>query len=125
MAENEFRTKKTTISPPKFSSGATKGVFSGAGKIEQLFEAGVPIQYMPKIVFISGILILYIMNSYLIEKKRIKIERIKSDIEDLRTDYTTMKAEYMFKSKQSEVAKRVIKIGLKENTTPPVKIKIE
>ena len=64
------------------------------------------------------------MNSYLIEKNRIRIQKVKADIEDLRTDYTTMKADYMYKSKLSEVAKRVSKIGLVESSTPPTRIVI-
>ena len=99
--------------------------FSGYGKLEQIFEEGVPVKYMPKVLFVSGLLILYIMNSYLIEKKRIRIQKVKAEIEDLRTDYTTMKADYMYKSKQSEVVKRVESMGLKESSAPPTHIVVK
>jgi hypothetical protein len=36
-----------------------------------------------------------------------------------------MKADYMFASKQSEVAKKVRKIGLEESKTPPNKIVVQ
>jgi len=44
------------------------------------------------------------------------------EVEENRADYTSMKADYMFASKQSEVARRVNEFGLKENKMPPYKI---
>mgnify|MGYP001796119542 FL=1 len=49
---------------------------------------------------------------------------MKKEIEDLRADYTTLKADYMYASKQSEVAKKVEKLGIKESLRPPEKITI-
>ena len=40
-------------------------------------------------------------------------------------DYTTLKADLMFSSKQSEVARKVKPYGLKESLTPPYKIVVE
>ncbi|MFM8741301.1 MAG: FtsL-like putative cell division protein, partial [Cytophagales bacterium] len=42
--------------------------------------------------------------------------------EDLRADFTTLKSDVMFASKQSEVARRVKSMGLVESLTPPYKI---
>jgi hypothetical protein len=46
-------------------------------------------------------------------------------VEDLRADFTTLKADVMFSSKQSEVARRVKPLGLKESVKPPYKIIVE
>ena len=54
-----------------------------------------------------------------------KIAKMKVEVNDLRADYTTLKAELMFKSKQSEVAKEVQSIGLEESMVPPQKIDLE
>ena len=108
MSSNELNREEI-----KSESSSGWSLFSGAGKLEDIFEKGIPIQYMPKILFSVMLLVLYIMNSYLIAKKEMRIQQTKGQIEDLRTDYTTMKAEYMFSSKQSEVAKRVLHMGLK------------
>jgi hypothetical protein len=43
-------------------------------------------------------------------------------VEDLRADYTTLKSDLMFSSKQSEVARKVKEYGLKETLTPPYKV---
>ena len=53
-----------------------------------------------------------------------KIDRTKKEVQDLRADYTTLKANYMFASKQSEVAKRVKEIDLYESMEPPSKIEV-
>ena len=44
-------------------------------------------------------------------------------MEDLRADYTTLKADFMYESKQSEVAKRAEKLGLKESKESPILIR--
>ena len=54
-----------------------------------------------------------------------KINRVQAEVEDLRADYTTLKADLMFAGKQSEVARRVKVLGLKESSRPPYKILIE
>jgi hypothetical protein len=50
---------------------------------------------------------------------------LENEVEDLRADVTTLEAEYMFSSKQSEVAKNVKTLGLEESKQPPYKIVID
>jgi hypothetical protein len=65
---------------------------------------------------------LFIANRHSAEKKIRTIARLEVQVEDLRADYTTLIASYMFASKQSEVAKRAQKFGLKENNDSPILI---
>ena len=60
-----------------------------------------------------------------LEKTTRQIDRTQTEVEDLRADYTTLKADVMFASKQSEVARRVKDLGLKESSKPPFKIVVE
>ncbi|MFN4945187.1 MAG: FtsL-like putative cell division protein, partial [Chryseotalea sp.] len=53
------------------------------------------------------------------------INHIQAEVEDLRADYTTLKSDLMFASKQSEVAKKVNNLGLKESLTPPTKVVVD
>jgi hypothetical protein len=53
-----------------------------------------------------------------------KIEKAQQELEDLRADVTTLEAEYMLSSMQSEVAKRVAAQGLEELNQPPIKIEV-
>jgi hypothetical protein len=94
-------------------------------KVDYVFEDGLPVKYFPYILYVSAIGIFYIGNSHYAEKTIRKIDRIQVEVEDLRADFTTLKADYMYDSKQSEVASKVEKIGLYESSKPPFQIKIK
>ena len=90
--------------------------------VDSFFEHGLPVKYLPKTLFVSGLIIFYIVNTHYADKTVRRIDRTKTETEDLRADYTTLKSEYMYASKQSEVAKGVAALGLVESSTPPVQI---
>lgn len=90
-----------------------------------VFEEGLPIKYAKQILFVVFLLIIYIANSHWAEKMIRSTDKIKAETSDLRTDYTTLKADYMFASKQSEVAKKVEIMGIKETTEPPIIIRVK
>ena len=122
--ENKFRIK------PVKSGGSSSGTgfFSGIEKrlkLESYFEEGFPTQHLPKILFAMLIGLLYISNTHYAEKTVRKINASQAEVEDLRADYTTLKADLMFASKQSEVARKVKTLGLKESLRPPYKIAVE
>ena len=94
-------------------------------KMDKLFEDGIPAQYIPNILYVTAILIFYIGNTHFAERTVRRIDKMKIEVENIRADYTTMKADLMFASKQSEVAKKVAPIGLEESLTPPTKIIIK
>lgn len=126
MTENKFRINPTTKSQSEGRSGSS--LFSGIEKrlrLESYFEEGFPVQYVPKILFVMFLGMLYISNTHHAEKTVRKINSIHAEVEDLRADYTTLKSDLMFASKQSEVARKVKAFGLKESLRPPYKIEVE
>ncbi|MDQ3393591.1 MAG: FtsL-like putative cell division protein [Bacteroidota bacterium] len=94
-------------------------------KVDAVFEDGLPVKYLPYILHVTAIGIFYIGNSHYAEKTIRNIAKAQVEVEDLRADFTTLKADYMVDSKQSEVASKVEKIGLYESSTPPNKIVIK
>jgi hypothetical protein len=48
---------------------------------------------------------------------------VQNDLKELQYEYKTLKSEVMFRSKQSELAKAVAPLGLKELVVPPIVIK--
>jgi len=90
--------------------------------LDQLFEQGIPLEYVPKILFVTVLVIVYIANGHYAERNARKVEKMKQEVEDLRADYITKKSEYMYQSKQSEVAKKAEAMGIFESETPPTKI---
>jgi hypothetical protein len=125
MSENKFKVGNQNTGSP---DGGGTSVFSGIEKrlkLESFFEEGFPVQYLPKILFVMVLGLIYIGNTHYAEKTVRKINNIQAEVEDLRADYTTLKADLMFASKQSEVAKKIKPYGLKESLTPPTKVVVD
>ncbi|MFN5169344.1 MAG: FtsL-like putative cell division protein [Cyclobacteriaceae bacterium] len=127
MSENRFRVEpeRSNEMRVKAPQGNGTSLFSGLEKrlkLESYFEEGFPVQYLPKILFVMVLGLLYISNTHHAERTTRAINRAQTEVEDLRADYTTLKSDVMFASKQSEVARRVKDIGLKESLRPPYKI---
>jgi len=123
MAENKFK-----VEPKNSRGGDGNSMFSGIEKrlkLESYFEEGFPIHHAPKVIFVMVLSLLYISNTHYAEKTIRKINNIQAEVEDLRADYTTLKSDLMFASKQSEVAKKVKEFGLKESLNPPYKVVVE
>jgi hypothetical protein len=123
MSTNKFKLKTQT--------GTLTGgfsVFSGIEKklkLENYFEEGFPVHYLPKIFFVLVLGLIYIGNTHYAEQTVRKINLIQAEVEDLRADYTTLKSDLMFGSKQSEVARKVKAFGLKESLIPPYKVVVQ
>jgi hypothetical protein len=118
---NTFKVKSKTDETNK------KSIFSFLEKmidVDGLIKQGVPVKYLPHVLFVSFIGIIYIGNSHYTEKTIKKIARLQVEVEELRADYTSLKADYMIDSKQSEVARKVSELGLEESVRPPYKIKV-
>jgi hypothetical protein len=90
--------------------------------LDSFFEEGLPVQYLPKVLFIMLLTLIYIGNTHYGNRMNRNIQRLKLETEDLRADYTTLSSDYMEASKQSEVARKVAAIGLVESSSPPFRI---
>lgn len=121
MAENRFKIKK------EGSTGSGGGLFGFIAKLKiaKGMETGVPVKYLPKVAFVVALGIVYVWNSHYAEKANRKIDKLETEVEDLRADVTTLEADYMYSSKQSEVAKKVETLGLEESKQPPYKIVVD
>lgn len=77
---------------------------------------------MPFLVFLSLLTMLYIANSHMAVKNIRDIDKLSKEVKELSWEYKSLKADLMFKSKLTEVAKKVDTLGIKELTEPPKKI---
>ncbi|MDH5608490.1 MAG: FtsL-like putative cell division protein [Cyclobacteriaceae bacterium] len=91
-------------------------------RIDSTLAEVIHVRFLPQILYVSFLCLLYIGNRHYAEKKTRSIHVLQQRVEDLRADYTTLKADYMFASKQSEVAKKAARLGLQESSVPPEKI---
>lgn len=92
-------------------------LFSGEGLTWEVVQDSLPF-----FLFLFLLLMLYIGNRHYTEGLVIDADRLGKELKELRWEYMTTKSELMYKSNQTEVAKRVEIIGLKESVVPPQKI---
>ena len=126
--ENKFRIEPERSNEGKSKENSGRSLFSGLEKrlkLETYFEEGFPVRYLPRILFVIFLGLVYISNTHYAEKTTRAINAAQGEVEDLRADYTTLKSDLMFAGKQSEVARRVKGLGLKESLNPPYKIEME
>jgi len=93
--------------------------------ISALIGENVPVKFVLPLLYASFLAMVYIWSNYKAEYTIRKIDRIQQEVEDLRADVTTLEAEYMYASKQSEVAKKIQPLGIVEIEEPPQKIVLE
>ncbi|MCH7513999.1 MAG: hypothetical protein IH947_08685 [Bacteroidetes bacterium] len=86
------------------------------------FDQAVPVKYIPHVIFFTFLGVVYVGNTHYAESTQRKVNILQIEVEDMRADYTTLKAEYMYARLQSEVAKKVKDQGLEESKSPPYKI---
>ena len=106
------------------SSWSLFSLLDRATSVDGLFREGLPVRFLPHLLFMMLLVLLYIGNTHYGNRMNRNIQRLKQETEDLRADYTTLKSDYMEASKQSEVARKVAAIGLVESSSPPFRITV-
>jgi hypothetical protein len=80
---------------------------------------------IPFLLFLFGIGIFYIGNSHYGEGTIISMEKMNTELKELKSEFISTRSELMFVSKQSEVAKAVAPLGIYESVVPPKKIVVK
>lgn len=123
MAENtirEAKKKSTKKAGPSLFTRVERMIRTG-----NLFEEGVPVKYLPKVLFIVFLGLVSVANTHYSDRMQRDYQSTKKNVQDLRFDYMTLKADYMLESKQSNLAKKVEPLGLIQPDKPPFKIEVE
>jgi hypothetical protein len=108
------------IRPLKKTGKVTKGLHDIIGG--DLLSKHAVLNNLPFFIFLAVLALFYISNTYYTEKTFKQIEKIKNELKELRYQSITTKAKMLDISKQTEIAKKVGQLGIKETTTPPYKI---
>ena len=123
MSQNTFKKKLKEGGRP--TGGSRKTIFSWMEEkldVKGILGEGVPVQLLPPVGFIALLALIYIYSNLAAENKIRQIDKAQQQVADLRADVTTLEAEYMKSSMQSEVAKRVAALELYELNQPQIKI---
>ena len=78
------------------------------------------VKQIPFFLFLALLAVVYIYNGHYADKTIREINKTEKELKELQYEYKTVKGEVLFKSKQSELAKAVEPLGLKELKTAPV-----
>ena len=81
------------------------------------------VKQIPFFLFLALLAIIYIYNGHYADKTIRDINKTAKEVKELQHEYKTVKSEVMFRSKQSELAKAVEPLGLKELVVAPVVLK--
>lgn len=122
--KREKRRREPEAETAPRSSWSLFSLLDRATSVDGLFREGLPVRFLPHLLFVMLLVLLYIGNTHYGNRMNRNIQRLKQETEDLRADYTTLKSDYMEASKQSEVARKVAAIGLVESSSPPFRITV-
>lgn len=100
-------------------------VIDGSLKMQNLFEDGIPTQFLPHVLYICMLGVVYIGHSHYASRIQRDLKRLETEVDNLRADYTTTKAELSNNIKYSSVLAVVDTLGLREGKRPPHKIVVE
>ena len=79
---------------------------------------------MPFILFCAGLMITYIAYGYHTERIVRDLDSTDSELNELRSEYITVRARLEKIEQQSQVAAGIGELGLKESRVPPVKLEV-
>lgn len=98
---------------------------AGAGSWKRWLNYQSVVKQVPFFLFLTLLAVIYIYNGHHADKTLRMITRTAREVKELQYEYKTVKSEVMFRSKQSELAKAVEPIGLRELTSAPAVLKNE
>lgn len=81
------------------------------------------VKQVPFFLFLAALAVLYIFNGHYADKTIRKINNLSKEVKELKYEYIAIKSKVMYQSKQSELVKVVVPLGLKELDQSPVVLK--
>jgi hypothetical protein len=81
------------------------------------------VKQIPFFLFLTLLAVVYIYNGHKADKTIRSINRTAKEVKELQYEYKTIKSDVMFRSKQSELAKAVEPLGLREMIEAPAVLK--
>jgi len=80
------------------------------------------VKNIPFYLFAAVLAVIYIANGHYADKTIRKINSTAKHLKEMEYEFKTVKRDVIFRSKESELAKAVEPLGLKELLVPPVRI---
>lgn len=117
---NTYKKEDKKVETTKEASKVVKSlssVFSGS-----FLNKENVVSSLPYVFFLTLLGVIYIANGYYSEKTVRDLYKVGAELKELRSEYITIKSDFNYKSKQSQVAEAIVDFGIKESIIPPSKI---
>lgn len=115
MTHNEYKKTKSSAFRSRVWGRFFTGMLDGS-----LLTKNTPSSAIPFILYLSGLSLFLIFNTYYAEKKAREADRLQREMTEWRIRYIETKSEYMFMTKQSELARQLEGEGFIQSAGPPV-----
>lgn len=121
--QNQRREKPALVAAESVKGAKRKKRFRPVSLLTGSFlEREGLLKQIPFILYISFLFVLYIANSYYGEKTVFEIEKYKSELIELRSEYISAKTRLMTSTNLSRVIEKLTPMGIVSSHTPPDKI---
>jgi hypothetical protein len=126
MTKNAIKEQPKTEVKPKQKSGGGNIVTRNVGSVltGAFLSKERAVRALPFIFFLTFMALCYIANGYYAESQIRKQNALTNQLKELHSEYIISKSQLSDMSKQSEVAKRIESLGIKESVEPPRKISV-
>jgi cell division protein FtsL len=96
-----------------------------AYSLKEIFRYERVVRNIPMLLLLTALAVFYIWNRNHAYRQMLELERTKKELKELNWEFSTAKKELNNKSMQTQVAKKVHPLGLKDLSEPPYKIEVE
>ncbi len=125
MAVNVIKTQKRPSKPVKTNSKVLGWLGQWFNVEKWIGGKQFPIKYLDATLFLLGLGLIIVFFRINAERQMRQMRKANEEVNNLRAAYTILKANYMKMGKQSELAPKVEKFGLKESRNTPQRIAVE
>lgn len=117
--ESQVETKNKPIKGDGLTSKIIKNVLGG-----DLISTGT-FKFFRYLLYLGLLAFIYIANNYYAENNIRQINKLRKELKELRYEYINVKTMLMQIEKQSQIAKKLEKSGIKKNNQPVKILKIK
>ena len=118
---NSFHTILRMTEKQENNSESKKKFFRKKNRKTLLYNKWL-VKNIPFYLFASALAIIYIANGHYADKMVRQINSTAKNLKEKEYEFKTIKRDVIFRSKESELAKAVEPLGLKELFVPPVRL---
>lgn len=122
MAENAYKKKNRN---GKNGKGSIFKAIEKALKFDFIFSEGLPVRYLPQVIYITFLIVIYIAHVHYADKSVRQLSTLKEEVEDLRAYYSALMKDYKYAIIESEMISRLEGTELVESKDPPYKIVVK